>query len=259
MQTFVFGFFLVFYMLLTPILLLPYLLILPFSRVKAKTYVAHLLAFTIRFVFKLIGIHLVVKGRENFPLNPRKPVMIMANHQSSWDIVILLSMAIRPIGFISKKEVAWLFPINLWMIALDCVFLDRKSPKKALLTMNKVAENLSKGDMMCVFPEGTRSRGKGDMLPFKRGSFKTVYKSEASLLPVTIEGSYKSWEDKSRVQSAVIYLTFHPLIETKNLSQEKKEVLPEKTWEIIHEELEEIKALPEIPLTERRKGGIFYV
>lgn len=258
-RTLVFGSFLVFYMILTPVLLFPYLLIFPFSRVKAKTYVAHLLAFTIRFVFKLIGIHLIVKGKENFPLSPKKPVMIIANHQSSWDIVVLLAMAVRPIGFISKKEVMWFFPINLWMLALDCVFLDRKSPRKALLTMNKVANNLSKGDMMCIFPEGTRSKGKADMLPFKRGSFKSVYKTEAAVLPVTIEGSYKSWEESGKVQAAVIYLTFHPLIETKQLSQPEKELLPEETWDVIHDELEEIKSLPEVPLAERRKGGIFYV
>lgn len=259
MRTFIFGFFLFFYLLLTPILLFPYLLIFPFSRVKAKSYVSNLLSFTIKIIFKLLGIHLIVKGMENFPTSPSKPLMIIANHQSSWDIIVLLAMAIRPIGFISKKEVMWFFPLNLWMLTLDCVFLDRKSPRKALLTMNKVANNLNKGDVMCIFPEGTRSKGKADMLPFKRGSFKPVYKTESAVLPVTIEGSYKSWESEGKVQPSVIYLTFHPLIETKQLPEPKRELLPEETWEVIHNELESIKSLPEIPLAERKKGGVFYV
>jgi 1-acyl-sn-glycerol-3-phosphate acyltransferase len=257
MRTFIFLSIFLSYMALTPILLFPYLLMLPFSRLKAQTYVVFLIRLGVMVICKATQIRIVVQGWENFPKDPYKPTMFVANHQSAWDIAALLGISPRPIGFIAKKELFWAFPMSLWMMTIGCLFIDRKNVRAAMVTMNQALEGLKQGKFMGVFPEGGRSRG-GDMKPFKRGSFKPIFRAEAAILPIAISGSYKSWEEKgSSIQSAVIYVHFHPVIETKGLNEEEREALPDKVWEEIHTDLERLKSLPEVPVS-KIKGGIFY-
>ena len=79
------------------------------------------------------------------------------------------------------------------MELLDCVFIDRDSPRKAMEAMRQAQTMLEQGKSMVVFPEGTRSRGD-QMNEFKAGAFRMACKAGAPVVPVAIDGSYKIME-----------------------------------------------------------------
>lgn len=222
--------------LLTPLSILPYFLILPFSSLKARAYVHAFISTGIKVVLYLTGIRVHVEGAENFPQDPKKPFLLVSNHQSAWDPVMLITFLPRIVGFYSKKSVLWFFPVNIWMISIGCVFIDRKSPRAAMKSIEKGINMLKEGNSIGIFPEGTRSKG-GDMNSFKKGSFRLAFQSGACILPVMISGTYKLWEIKGSVKPTDVYIKIYPTIETKDLTQEQKKSLPEKIWDSLHHDL----------------------
>ncbi len=118
-----------------------------------------------------------------------EPVVVISNHQSFVDIPLLLGYLPKNIGFVAKKEIRnWLI-FNLWMDRAQCVFLDRKNPKKALASMKEAMQFVKGGKSVAIFPEGTRTKD-GQVGEFKKGSFKLAIEPEVRILPVTIKGTY---------------------------------------------------------------------
>ncbi len=119
----------------------------------------------------------------------QEPVVVVANHQSFVDIPLLLGYFPKNIGFVAKKEIRnWLI-FNLWMDRAQCVFLDRRNPKKALASMKGAMKLVKGGKSVVIFPEGTRTRD-GKVGEFKKGSFKLATEPGVRIVPVTIKGTY---------------------------------------------------------------------
>ena len=85
--------------------------------------------------------------------------------------------------------------------------------------MKEGIDLVKNGYNLAIFPEGTRSRGP-KMGKFKAGSFKLATKAKAPIVPVSISGSYKCFEEKGYAQPATIKVMIHPPIETKDLSRQ---------------------------------------
>jgi 1-acyl-sn-glycerol-3-phosphate acyltransferase len=80
---------------------------------------------------------------------------------------------------------------------------------------------LDQGFNMIIFPEGTRSKGH-QMGEFKAGAFKFAEKAKVPILPVTIDGSYKLFEEKGTYQPCHIKVTIHPLVHIEKMSREEQ-------------------------------------
>ncbi|MGJ9384951.1 lysophospholipid acyltransferase family protein [Salipaludibacillus sp. CF4.18] len=160
-----------------------------------------------RRLVKLAGGNIIVEGKGNIPEN--EPVLIVSNHQGNFDIPILLGWLDMKIGFISKIEVKKIPLISTWMEYLGCIFIDRKNPRNAVKMIITGAESIKNGQNLVIFPEGTRSKG-GPVAEFKKGSFKLVQKSNAAILPVTIDGSYNMMEANGKIITpATVKVTIH--------------------------------------------------
>ena len=73
---------------------------------------------------------------------------------------------------------------------------------------------------MVIFPEGTRSKGK-PIEEFKSGSFKLATKSNCTIVPLTINGTYKLLEqNNNKIKAAPVELVIHPAIDVSSLSDE---------------------------------------
>jgi 1-acyl-sn-glycerol-3-phosphate acyltransferase len=184
-----------------------------------------------RSIIALVGCKVTVKGRENIPR--KGGVCFVANHESFFDVVMLLAYSKRRIGFVAKKEFSYIPLLNLWILLVGGVFVDRKNPRRALRSIHKGAEKIKKGNAIMIFPEGTRSRGRG-VLPFKTGAMKLAVLSEQPIVPVAITGAYHIYEEKGYAQKGPVYLTYLPPIDTASLApEEKRNVLTEKVREKI--------------------------
>lgn len=127
-----------------------------------------------------------VTGLDN--ITKDTPILFVANHQSNFDIPVLLKHLNTPIGFIAKKEIKKIPIVNQWMNHLNCIFIDRGNPRAAVRSINQGAKSISSGNPIVIFPEGTRS-STGKLNDFKPGSLKLATKSKATIIPVAIDGT----------------------------------------------------------------------
>jgi 1-acyl-sn-glycerol-3-phosphate acyltransferase len=190
-----------------------------------------------RFMLLLSGCDLSVSGRENIPR--KGGLCFVSNHGSIFDIVLHLAYAGRPIGFIAKKELAYIPLLNMWIYLLGGLFLNRGNIRSAVHTINKGIEHIKKGGAMIIFPEGHRSRGQG-LLPFHSGSLKLATQAEAPIVPIALSGSYDVFERYYRFNPGPVKVIFGKVIPTAGLSgDEKKQVLAERVRSVIAEALGE--------------------
>jgi 1-acyl-sn-glycerol-3-phosphate acyltransferase len=178
----------------------------------------------------VVGAKVQVEGADRIPGEGR--LCFIANHQSALDILCILGYSGKTPGFIAKRELVWAPILNLWMLVIHCVFIERRNPKKAIRAIEKGVEHVRKGHPMVIFPEGTRSRD-GRVHEFKPGSLKLATRSDAIVVPVTIQGTWDVYEKTGRFQPGKVRIVFHPPIDTEPLSQEERRQLPEAVQKIV--------------------------
>lgn len=184
-----------------------------------------------RFALKLAGARIKITGIENIPKD--RTVLFVSNHQSNFDIPLIISSIDVPKGFIAKKELEkWPF-ISTWMKYINCIFMDRNNLRQSSESIVKGINLLKSGYSMVVFPEGTRSKGK-PIAEFKAGSFKLATKSKCPIVPITINGTYKLLEqNNNKIKAADIELIIHPIIDVTTLNKDELDKLPETVHSII--------------------------
>ena len=175
-----------------------------------------------------------VFGEENIPQD--SVVVFIANHQGYLDIPVLLGYSNKQMGFIAKAEILKVPILSGWMKLMQCVFLKRNSPKQSIEAMAKGVETVKQGYSLVIFPEGHRSKG-GPVQKFKPGSFKLAFRSEAPIVPVTIDGTWHLFEEKGKPNAGDIKVTFHPAIPTKGLTREEQSEIPSKVQKIVESAL----------------------
>lgn len=169
-----------------------------------------------RFVINYIGLNLEVEGLDKIP---KETCLFVANHQSNLDVPSLLSVVPMQLGFIAKIEMKNLPIISYWMKQIKCVFMDRENVREAVKSINEGIEYLKEGNSLLIFPEGTRSRG-GEVKEFKKGSLKLGIKAGVPIVPVCVNGTYKSLEE-SGIKKSKAKITFCDPIYIKDLSKDE--------------------------------------
>lgn len=137
-------------------------------------------------LLNLAGCRVVITGMDMIPADV--PVVFVANHQSNFDIPLIIAHIGRSVGFIAKDSMEKFPFINKWMGYIHCVYIKRGSPREAAAAINRGIANLRAGYSMVIFPEGTRSPD-GSLLEFKAGALKLATKANVPIVPVAINGS----------------------------------------------------------------------
>lgn len=164
---------------------------------------------------------------------PREgPLCVVANHQGDADILLVVGFVPRLVGFIAKRELTHLPIISWWMRAMHCVFIERSSARQALAAIDRAVGRMRYGQAMILFPEGTRSRGR-KMARFKPGSMKLAQDAEAPIMPVTIDGTYRLFEQRGVISPAPVRLTLHPIVPAETVSRLSRRELAARLEETI--------------------------
>ena len=122
------------------------------------------------------------------PLDPGSSYVLMANHQSLFDIPALLVATPVETRFMAKRS---LFQIPLFGWALRAggfVSIDRRDGGSARTAFADALHELRSGASVLVFPEGTRS-DDGRLLPFKRGGLLLALRSGLPVVPIGVSGT----------------------------------------------------------------------
>jgi 1-acyl-sn-glycerol-3-phosphate acyltransferase len=124
-------------------------------------------------------------GKEKVP--KKGPVVIVPNHKSFWDPFFVAIVLRRPVHFMGKAE-HFDGPMAPIFLRLGAFPVRRgESDAEALDTARAI---LARGDVLALFPEGTRVREEGLGTP-KRGAARLAIEAGAPLVPATITGTEK--------------------------------------------------------------------
>lgn len=175
------------------------------------------------------GSKVSVTGMENVP--ETGGFLLVANHQSNFDIPLLMSRLPRTMGFVGKAEMGRIPFLSSWMKQLRCVFIDRKNVAHSMKGLMQACEQMEKGYPMALFPEGTRTR-TGKPGTFHPAGIRLAQKRKIPVLPVTIRNSREMFEKQKRITPTRVEIVVHPLIQFgKNQSR------PDEVEKIILESL----------------------
>jgi 1-acyl-sn-glycerol-3-phosphate acyltransferase len=108
----------------------------------------------------------------------------IANHQNNWDMFTVSAAVTPKVVTVGKKSLVWipLFGQIYWLTGN--ILIDRANKSKAKGTLDQVVKSIKESDIsVWMFPEGTRSRGRG-LLPFKTGAFHAAVAAGVPIIPI---------------------------------------------------------------------------
>ncbi len=151
----------------------------------------------IRSLFKLV-MKMEVVGLENFL--PQGPVILAANHVTNFDVFPMQFALPRPIFFMGKAELFRNPLLDVLLRNLSGFPVNRG--EKDQWAMRHAAKVLKRGQTLGIFPEGTRSQGKG-LAVAKTGAARLAIEANCPIVLVAVTGSdqfFKRFPHRTRVQ-----------------------------------------------------------
>jgi 1-acyl-sn-glycerol-3-phosphate acyltransferase len=138
-------------------------------------------------------IKVVVTGRENLPDPKKGGFIIFANHRSMLDIPTVAKASGLNCSWVAKAALSRI-PIFGWVLLRTHMLVDRGGSVDAAKQMlTEATERLANGEIMAIFPEGTRNETADPLLPFKKGAFILAKHTGAPLIPLAIYHSGELW------------------------------------------------------------------
>ncbi len=137
-----------------------------------------------RAAFRLLGIRLELSGM--WPEG--EGAIIVANHSSYLDGLVLAAVTPGEPAFIAKKELERQFFAGRFLKALGALFVDRADPEGGVEDINQALAAARAGRMLLFFPEGTFTRAPG-LLAFRLGAFVIAARQHLSVVPVVLRGT----------------------------------------------------------------------
>jgi 1-acyl-sn-glycerol-3-phosphate acyltransferase len=136
-----------------------------------------LLAYRVRF-----------SGLQNIPAEGG--VLVISNHQSHFDPPLVGLGCPRRMNYVARDSLFGFAPFRWLIKSLDAIPIDREGI--GLGGIKESLKRLKRGEMVLIFPEGTRTRN-GSVGTFRPGFTTLAVRSGAAILPVAIEGAFQAW------------------------------------------------------------------
>lgn len=202
---------------------------------KEREYILNATSDWGKHVCNMLGIEIEAEGLENLP--EEGPVVYVSNHQSYADIAVACAMLDKfQFGFIAKNTLEKIPMYGQGIKDIRSIMIEREDARESLRAIKEGIELIENGFSLYIFPEGTRSRCH-DMAQFKKGSLKLATKPGVPVVPITIDGTYKVFEEKGVISPAKVRFIVHPPIETKGMERKEANNLAETVEEIVRSRL----------------------
>jgi 1-acyl-sn-glycerol-3-phosphate acyltransferase len=170
-----------------------------------------------------------------------KSYMLVANHTSMLDIMLMLYISKNPFVFVGKKELVKI-PLFGFFYKRVCILVDREDTKSRTRVYRRAQKRLNQGLSICIFPEGGVPADDTVLLdPFKDGAFKMASAHNIPVVPITFHDNKKRFSftffsgGPGRIRAKM-----HRFFETGILAEEDKGKLREDVRNVI---LSELKSL----------------
>ena len=159
---------------------------------RSKTHI--IIKAWMRIQIFLLGIKLEVEGQADNSCD-----MVLMNHQSLLDIIVMEHVHTRDLAWIAKREITDLFFFGHIIKAPKMITIDRENKAGIIHLLKESKDRLSKGRPIAIFPEGTRSDGE-NMLKFRPGAKMIANKMNLKIQPAIIINTRNILDSKSLKQ-----------------------------------------------------------
>jgi len=144
-----------------------------------------------KFQIKVLGIKLETVGELDESCD-----LIIMNHQSLLDIIVMEYIHNRDLAWVAKKEITDLFFFGHIIKAPRMISIDRENKAGIMHLLKEVRDRLDKGRPIAMFPEGTRSDGS-KILKFRPGAKMVANKFNLKVQPILLFNTRKIVDSKS--------------------------------------------------------------
>ncbi|XP_055545295.1 1-acyl-sn-glycerol-3-phosphate acyltransferase beta-like [Wyeomyia smithii] len=177
-------------------------------------------------------------------LKETKGAVVMANHQSSMDILGMMVLwgTMRDVISIAKKEMLFIIPFGPAVWLAGVTFINRKNRSSAMKTLDGCKQKMiKKGYKMYLYPEGTRYPERG-MLPFKKGGFHTAIQAGVPIVPVVFSHMYFIDAKKYIFKPGHVLINVLEPIPTAGVTKDNLDDLIKRTRDAMLSEYEKLSA-----------------
>jgi len=147
--------------------------------------------FMARAFLWLLGMPPAARGLENLP---DRPCMLVVNHASYLDGIVVVAALKKPKTFVAKSELLGHWVPRIFLRAMGVAFVDRTDAQRGIEDTKQFVELARSGKSLAVFPEGTLRRMPG-LLPFRMGAFTVAAQAGVPVVPVTLRGTRSALRD----------------------------------------------------------------
>lgn len=155
--------------------------------------VHYIKAFIYFFLRKTVGKLLKIfwikeySGLENIPL--KGPAILAFNHESYFDFLCFMAISPRNVFFLSAEKFYKSLPWRILMVMTGQIKVERLTKDKREIH-TRVINYLKRGEIIGIFPEGTRASDKINLLRGYPGVAKYAFWGRAPVIPVGIIGTF---------------------------------------------------------------------
>lgn len=137
-----------------------------------------------RFCLFCCGVRLRVAQESALDLSP----ILVANHESYLDVIVLSAFLPTNFAFVAKGELGVNFLLRLPLQKIGAMFVDRFDAEQGVDDTQRLNQFIQRGESLVFFPEGTFYRSP-DLLPFRMGAFLVAVETNSKITPLVIQGT----------------------------------------------------------------------
>jgi 1-acyl-sn-glycerol-3-phosphate acyltransferase len=186
----------------------------------------------------LIGMGFYTKVVQKQKFKKGESYMLVANHTSMVDIMLMLVVAKNPFVFVGKKELSKI-PLFGFFYKRTCILVDRENSKSRLAVYERAQKRLNQGLSICIFPEGMVPEDESIVLAeFKDGAFRLAIEHQIPIVPMSFLDNKKRLSYTIFSGSpGIMRVKMHEFISTQGFTVDDKKAIRDKAWDVIHKEL----------------------
>ena len=165
----------------------------------------------------------------------------IANHQNNYDMVTASSVVMPGTVTVGKKSLVWIpfFGQLYWLTGN--LLIDRNNRAKAHGTIAQVVNQIKKKDLsIWMFPEGTRSRGRG-LMPFKTGAFHAAISAGVPIVPICVSNTNGKVK-LNRWNNGHVIVEMLPPVDTTGYTKDRLRELSEHCHKLMADKIAELDA-----------------
>ncbi len=187
--------------------------------------------------FVLYGMGSIPKVKRDQQIVRGKSYMLVANHTSMLDIMLMLKVSPNPFVFVGKKELVQI-PVFGFFYKRVCIMVDRGDAKSRTAVYRRAQKRLNDGLSICIFPEGGVPDEHIVLDAFKDGAFNMAIAHKIAIVPITF------YDNKDRLpftitkgKPGITRAKVHQFFESHTINEANKSSLREEVRNVILNEL----------------------